>query len=183
MTLTIQSEARSDTRQVLDLLMPDAEDNYKNDLAVIFTKQSQLVIYPQGQASALKFAGTDYIHPWYYQLYEQETVINSKPVHPSLVSDMHSLLQKHDTFLRFKKRLYAYAVRWYSMWFRENKDLSYAYNLKHSFPSNLKAAISSQIFDGFKDYYPHLYNPWFTREKEEHEFFSTMYLKQQLLRQ
>lgn len=184
MSQTIAEAAKQSAEFLRGHFFPAVEGEYQQDLYQIFQKQGQLVIYSNGNPTAIKFAGKDYINPIHWDLYDKGTVINSRSLHPSLVCDMHSLLAKYELFLNTKNKLNAYCVRWFSEWWKMNHKPDQAYTISFSFPDETRRAWFLNHGDWLnltKDL-PLFAEKWYTKEKEEHEFYRTLYLKQQLLR-
>lgn len=184
MSQTIAEAAKQSAAFLQGHFFPTMEGEYRQDLYQIFQKQGQLVIHPNGQPTAFKFAGKDYINPSYWDLYEKDTVIHSRSLHPSLVADMHSLLAKYELFLNVKNKLNAYCVRWFFEWRKINTTPDQAYTISYSFPDETRRAWfpTHGNYINLTTDYPFLAEKWYAREKEEHEFYRTLYLKQQLLR-
>ena len=184
MSQTIAEAAKQSAAFLQGHFFPKVEGEYRQDLYQIFLKQEQLTIYPNGASTAFNFAGKDYINPGYGNLYDNDIVLRSRSLHPSLVCDMHSLLAKYELFLRVKNKLSAYCIRWFSEWWKMNHKPDQAYVITFSFPDETRRAWFSSHGDYLnltKDF-PLFAQKWYSREKEEHEFYRTLYLKQQLLR-
>lgn len=176
---TIKSEAT----QYLYGLLPNfsliTENDYRTDLINIFWNQRALVLYPDATATAFSFAGTNYINPQYVNLYEQDIVLRSRPLHPSLVPDMQQFLKKYDEFLKIKNYLYSYIVHWFMYYtgYTKNTDLHAVWPPRYALPFS----IGNAEFNS-REAYPELMKKWDEHQKNQHEYLKTLFLKTQLIK-
>lgn len=84
---------------------------YNMELREIFNLQGELVLYPQGQVTAFKYKNLSYINPDFPDLIKNNTVVNERPLHPTLVKRLTDVEEDYNQIGMNKRRMEAYFKR------------------------------------------------------------------------